>query len=189
MATTPDSQSTELHSIDTAGGAIAVRPLSAGFTLRDWPWAALPGPGRMGQLALLNLQTEQTVAVAGTQDQVLDCTSQWCQVSTMLNGGSNVEHALMRPDGSAYRLLSRDDGRYPVGPTPLLGRFAVQAQAAPQDWQPDRLWLLDIVSDRTALASASYTLQFGSYGTYTWWSSGDNEALQWNLLDLRQLIS
>jgi hypothetical protein len=143
----------------------------------------------MGQLALLNLQTEQTVAVAGTQDQVLDCTSQWCQVSTMLNGGSNVEHALMRPDGSAYRLLSRDDGRYPVGPTPLLGRFAVQAQAAPQDWQPDRLWLLDIVSDRTALASASYTLQFGSYGTYTWWSSGDNEALQWNLLDLRQLIS
>jgi hypothetical protein len=178
----------ELHSVDVAGGPVTARRLPGSFTLRNWPWAVTSGQGLVGPLTLLNLESQETITVVAKKDQVLDCTSDWCHVTTLLNGGQHVEHGLMRPDRSGYRMLSRVDGRYPVSPQALLlNRFDFQGQTAPGDWQPDQLWLLDVARDRTVLASASYSLQFGTHDSYVWWSSGDNEALQWNLLDLRQL--
>jgi hypothetical protein len=189
VAQTEADRVNELHSVGLGGGAVTRRELPSGFTLREWPWAAKPAAGRMGKLELLNLSTGETVHVAAADNQIVDCGFDWCRVSTLRDNGRDVEHGLMKPDGTGYQSLSRNDGRYPVGVPPLLlDRFEFQAQAAPNEWQPDRLWLLDLANDREVLVSPSYSLRFGTYNGYVWWSSGDSEALQWNLLDLRQLV-
>jgi len=50
-----------------------------------------------------------------------------------------------------------------------------------------RLWLHDLTTDRVVILDETANASVGSRGAYLWWSTGDNEALVWHVLDLREL--
>jgi hypothetical protein len=188
-AASTDPERGEIRSVSVQGGPVRVRRLDRPYALTAWPWATTSPNGEAGAVDLLNLTTGERRVVPAGPDEFLACAPDWCRVTALVDGRQNVVYAIQRPDGSDRRPLG-DATLTPLNvDVALLDRFEVLATptAPTAEGVAQRLSLYDLRDDRTVVVAEGTTGTIGSRDGYLWWSTGDNEALTWHVLDLRQL--
>ncbi len=178
----------EIHSVPVAGGRIQARRLDDVYALTAWPWATTGAAGEPGDLELINLESGQRRTVPADANEILTCTPTWCRVTTLVNRGQSITVDLQRADGSERRRVG-GQALMPLNPdVALVDRFEVLAGPSPGGSPAtQRLWLHDLSTRRSAMLADSVMATIGSRGGYLWWSTGDNEVMVWQVLDLRQL--
>lgn len=189
IAATDDNSHSELRSVAVTGGPVSVTPLPSNYLITTWPWLTTTGRGLRGPAGLLETTTSRRVEVPATEDQILACAPPWCRVTTLTPDWQVLERGVMRVDGTGYQVVNQFDTRYSVNEIPmLLGRFEVLGEIGSGVRAPDQLWLYDVPASRSVLLTNLYSRSFGSSPDgLIWWSSGDNEALRWHVVDLRTL--
>jgi hypothetical protein len=138
---------------------------------------------------LFNPTTSQRVTVAAQANQFLSCTPAWCRITNLIDQGTAVSVDLEHPDGTHLAHLN------PGTPVPLntdvalLDRFEVVGSVSKDsaNGNTQSLFLHDLTTGREVLLDAAETGTVGSRDGILWWSVGDNETLDWRVLDLRQL--
>jgi hypothetical protein len=180
----------ELRSISVDGGPITVRSLDQEYALTTWPWATTyAGGSTVGDIDMLNLVTGEHRTVKAAANQYLNCTPSWCRVTTLVNHNNDVTVTLEHPDGT-HVVGFADHSLSPVNTdVALLDRFeVVESPASVNAANPtDKLWLHDLNTGRDILLDAAASGVIGSRAGTLWWSTGDNEATVWQILDLHQL--
>jgi hypothetical protein len=177
---------TELRSIALAGGPVRVQAFPGSYGLTTWPWLTTTLGGIGGVNELRNAVTGQRVpVVTGSADQPI-CTPTRCRVQA--SGASGTRIAYGRPDGSGRRVVPPDAGTPAMTDVALLDRFGVLTAPTSTDVNSalQRLVLDDLTANRQVTVDTGVT-QVGGYGTWLWWSTGDQETLTWHLLDLSTL--
>jgi hypothetical protein len=177
---------TELRSIALSGGPVRVQTFPGSYGLTTWPWLTTTLGGIGGVNELRNALTGQRVPVAtGPMDQPT-CTPTRCRVQ--LSGSTGTRITYGRPDGSGRRAVPPDGGTPATADVALLDRFAVLTAPTSSDVNSalQRLILDDLTTDRQVTVATGVT-RVGGYGSWLWWSTGDQETLTWHLLDLSTL--
>jgi hypothetical protein len=176
-----------VRSVSVDGGRPASRGLAGVFTLTTWPWATTTRNGAPGPATLLNIETGQRRTVAATPDEVLDCTLVWCRVTASVDDGQRIVYEIVRVDGSERRRIG-DESLTPLnGDVALLERFEVLG-AVPESFSVvQSVWLYDLTTGRSVRLTDAASGGVRSHDRYLWWPTGDNEAMVWHVLDLRQL--
>jgi hypothetical protein len=177
---------TELRSIAVSGGPVRVQSFPGSYGLTTWPWLTTTLGGIGGVNELRNAVTGQRVPVAtGSADQPT-CTPTRCRVQTSTASGTRITYG--RPDGTGRRVVPPDAGTPATAEVALLDRFAVLTAPTSTDVNSalQRLVLDDLTADRRVTMDVGVT-RVGGYGSWLWWSTGDQETLTWHLLDLSTL--
>jgi hypothetical protein len=177
---------TEVRSIALSGGPVQLRSFPGGYGLTAWPWLTSTLGGLGGSNELVNLVTGQRVPVVTSAGEQPTCTPTRCRVDQSMVGGTVVVYR--RPDGSGRRAVPVDAGTPATADVALLDRFAVLTAPTSSDVDSalQRLVLDDLTADRQVTVDTGVT-RVGGYGTWLWWSTGDQETLAWHLLDLSTL--
>jgi hypothetical protein len=184
---TTGTPTTEVHSVAINGGTVDTQTVDGTLALTAWPWLTT-GVGALGShTELVNLRTNQTIAVPTLADQQLTCSPTWCRVVTSGPGGGTV--VLMRPDGRDKQTIAEAGEGAALADVALLDRFEVLTRPASNNRAStsQRLVLYDLSTRRRILIDAAVGPTLGARGNWLWWSTGDNEALTWHLLDLLTL--
>lgn len=161
--------------------------------LTTWPWVRTAQVSQGDAVRLLNLNTGESREITATPDETLACTPAWCRITTLVNQGRDLRYEIVDADESARRPLG-DDTKTPLNvDVALLDRFEVLGSvgADPDPIGPSvtqQLWLHDLTTGRDILLAGAATGSIGSRSGFLWWSTGNNEARVWNVVDLRQLI-
>jgi hypothetical protein len=178
-----EGQRGEIRSVRLDGGPVRVRPLDRGFGLTAWPWATTSTGGEPGSVELLNLSTGERRGVPAGPEEFLTCSPTWCRVTTLVEDGQEIAYSIRRGDGSD----AREFGDTPMNvDVALMDRYEVLASDT-VNGPAQRLSLYDLTSGQTVLLADTATGTVGSDGRHLWWSTGDNEVLQWYVVDLRRL--
>jgi hypothetical protein len=181
-ATGPEG-TTEIRTVALTGGPVEKLVLPGKLALTDWPFATSAEIEQGGPSTLVDLRTSARTVVNGQSFELIDCTPSWCRVQVLRQGGS-ARLDLVRPDGpdgTGRRRIGGAGLRPSVPDVLLLDRFAVLA-----DDSRGVLCLYDV--DRGQLADLASS--FGTVvarGSAVWWSTGDNSALTWHVIDLGEL--
>ena len=177
---------TEVRSIALSGGPVQVRAFPGGYGLTAWPWLTSTLGGVGGRNELVNVATGQRVPVVTSAGEQPTCTPTRCRVEQSTVAGTLVVYR--RPDGSVRRAVPVDAGTPATADVALLDRFAVLTAPTSTDVNSalQRLVLNDLAANRQVTVDTGVT-RVGGYGTWLWWSTGDQETLTWHLLDLSKL--
>jgi len=187
-ATRPGRQDqTELRSIPLAGGTVGVQVLDGAWAMSRWPWLVTAPSAASAGTRLRNAVTGQVVPVNAPPNKLLTCSPTWCRMIPD-NAAQPAQTDLIRPDGSDRRVIADASTAATGGDVAVLDRFELLMTVIDPTSQVvvSRLSLYDIARRRTVLISPAST-DSGIRGTYLWWSTGNNETLQWYGLDLRTL--
>jgi hypothetical protein len=180
-----DGERGDVRSVPVDGGPVRVRALARPFGLTTWPWATSSTSGDPGDAELLNLVSGERRRAPGGPEEFLSCSPQWCRVTTLIDDGQNIAYGIRRADGSDERELADTPMNVDVA---LTNRFELLASEPSDSVRPyQRLSLYDLTTGRSVVVADALTGPVGDHGDYLWWSTGDNETLQWHVLDLRQL--
>jgi hypothetical protein len=177
---------TELRSIALSGGPVRVQTFPGSYGLTTWPWLTTTLGGIGGVNELRNAVTGQRVSVAtGAADQPF-CTPTRCRIQISSATGTRITYG--RPDGSGRRVVPPDAGSPTMTDVALLDRFAVLTAPTSTDVNSalQRLVLDDLSTNQQVTVDTGVT-RVGGYGTWLWWSTGDQETLTWHLLNLSTL--
>jgi hypothetical protein len=175
---------TEVRSVPLAGGAPAVRRVEGSFALSAWPWLT---SAETGAVRLHNPQTGATQSVPAAPDEMVTCGPVWCRVLVIGPGGQPARTDIMRPTGADRRRLAAGNTTSAVLDVALLDRFEVLTQTASTDGPVSlTLFLFDLSSDR-AVPLARGVATVHARAPVVWWSTGNEEAVEWFALDLRAL--
>jgi hypothetical protein len=185
-AVPPGAAATELRSIALSGGPVQVQAFPGSYGLTTWPWLTTTLGGIGGVNALLNAVTGQRVPVVTGQGDQPTCTPTRCRVQSSTATGTRV--TFRRPDGSGARVVPEDAGTPATAEVALLDRYAVLTAPTSADVNSalQRLVLDDLTADRPVTVDTGVT-RVGGYGSWLWWTTGDQETLTWHLLDLSTL--
>jgi hypothetical protein len=189
-ATRPDQPDrTELRSIPLAGGTVAVKPLDGAWAMSTWPWLVTAPRAAGRQTRLMNVATGQLIEVHAPANKLLTCTPAWCRMIPD-NALGPTQTALIRPDGSDLRIIGDADTAAVGGDVAVLGRFellmTVLNQNSTSQVVVSKLAVYDIARRQTVLVCPAST-DAAARGNYLWWSTGNNETLAWQGVDLRTL--
>jgi hypothetical protein len=167
----------EIRSIPIDGGPLTIRAFDRLYGLTAWPWATDSAGGQPGNVDLLNLVTGEHRTVTAEANQFLSCTPTWCRVTTHT---PTVTVALRKLDGTKVADLSHPPANANVA---LLNRFEVVESTG----NPVTLWLYDLRDSSDVLLEENAAGLVNTRDGFLWWSTGDNEATVWHVLDLRSL--
>jgi hypothetical protein len=182
---TTDGERADVRSVPVDGGPVRVRALDRAFGLTAWPWATTSTTGDPGDVELLNLVSGERRLAPGGPEEFLSCAPDWCRVTTLIDDGQNIAYGIRRPDGSEERELTDTPMNVDVA---LLKRFELLPSEPSDSVRPyQRLSLYDLTTGRSVVVADALTGPVGDHDDHLWWSTGDNETLQWHVLDLRQL--
>lgn len=181
----------QLHTVSVEGGPVSVRPFDRLYALTVWPWVTSSGSGAPGRVELLNLDTGERRGVIAGPSEILTCSPVWCRVTTLVSQGQGLRHEVARVDGSDRRTIGNTTLTPLNVDVALLDRFEVLASTTSgrTSGYAQSLWLHDLLTNQVVLLDDAVTATIGSRGSFLWWSTGDNEAVSWHILDLRQLIA
>jgi hypothetical protein len=179
----------EIRSIPVEGGAVAVRTFDRAYGMTAYPWITSSAGGiAKGDVDMVNLLTGQHVIVPASPNQILSGSPTWCRVTTLPDQAGDQVVTLKHRDGTHAVTLTAHTT--PVNTdVALLDRFEVTESASNPSSanSAQRIWLYDLASGRQALLGESTTGLAESSGGFLWWSTGDNEATVFHVVDLRQL--
>jgi hypothetical protein len=183
-----ESPVTEVRSIPLAGGAVSVRQVPGAYALSAWPWLVSVGSGQAGPVDLFNLNSEKQVKVPAGATELVTCSPVWCRVLVISGTGGPARVDLMLADGSDRRRVASGDSSPAVMDVALIDRFEVlsidSASGSPTSSQ--QVLLYDAKAQRVVEVATGVGTILARAGLL-WWSTGDNEALVWHVLDLRTL--
>lgn len=180
-------QSGEIHAVPVGGGTVSVRSLDRLYALTAWPWVTTPTSTAHTSAELLNLVTgERRVAQAGP-NEILSCSPTWCRVTTLINRGQSLTVDMQHFDGSARRRVGGATLMPINSDVALVDRFEVLGSVGAAAATSQQLWLHDLTNERLVLLAESTDAAIGSRGTFLWWSTGNNEATTWHVVDLSDL--
>jgi len=185
-ARTTDAQ-TEIRSVPLAGGKVTVANFPGAFALSAWPWLVSAGGGQTGAVDLINLDTKQKVTAAASNNELVTCTPTWCRVLVLGQGGP-ARYDLMHPDGTDRQRVAGGQSSPAVTDVAILDRFEVLA-ATGRGGSPgsqQKLTLYDARTKQTVEVATGVGTVMARAGLL-WWSTGDNEALTWHVLDLHKI--
>jgi hypothetical protein len=179
-------QFTEVRSIPVAGGRVTSQRVDGAYALSAWPWLTSAGGSQGGAVELRNLTTGERRNVAGQPNELVNCGPAWCRVMILGASGQPARTDVMRSDGSDRKRMAAGTISSAVLDVGLLDRFEVLAQTNRTGTGTLKLMLFDIPSGRSAvLTTGVATVQ--ARGPVVWWSTGEEEAVEWFALDLRTL--
>jgi hypothetical protein len=165
---------------------VQVRTIAGLYGLTAWPWLTSATGSLSGPADLYNPQTGERIPIAVRADQQAACTPTWCRVVTADATGSRIE--VQRPDGRDRRRVNDAGQVAAITDVAVRDRFEVLITVAgagvPSSVQ--RALLYDLADHRTIGLGGGVTM-IVARGDWLWWSTGDNEALTWHLLDLTTL--
>jgi hypothetical protein len=181
---------TEVRSVPLAGGPVSKRELVGAWALTGWPWVASAGTGQAGPTQLHNLESKEEITVAAPPTELVTCGNEWCRVLVLAGDGGPSRTDLIRPDGSDRRRMAGATTTAAVIDVAVLGRFEVLTRAGNEGspTSSQELLLYDVKQKRTVVVATGVGMVL-CRGGFLWWSTGDNEALTWHALDLRNLGS
>jgi hypothetical protein len=179
----------QIRSVPVDGGPLQVRSFETLYGLTAWPWATSSAAGAPGDVDLVNLVTGEHRTARASANQFLSCTPIWCRVTTPVNNNTDATVVLQHPDGSdvvGYADQSLAPANSDVA---LLDRFeVVESKGNPNLATPTvTLWMHDLRDGKNILLDDNVGGLVGSRDGFLWWSTGDNEATVWHVLDLRPL--
>jgi hypothetical protein len=179
-------QFTDVRSVPVAGGRVTGQRVDGTYALSAWPWLTSAGGSQGGAVELRNLTTGERRNVAGQPNELVNCGPAWCRVMILGASGQPARTDVMRSDGSDRKRMAAGTISSAVLDVGLLDRFEVLAQTSASGTGVLKLMLFDIPSARSAvLATGVSTVQ--ARGPVVWWSTGEEEAVEWFALDLRNL--
>jgi len=179
-------QFTEVRSVPLTGGRVTAQRVDGMYALSGWPWLTSAGGSQGGPVELRNLATGERRSVGGQPNELVNCGPAWCRVMILGASGQPARTDVMRPDGSDRKRVAAGTISSAVLDVALLDRFEVLSQTSANGTGALKLMLFDVPSGRsTVLAAGVATVQ--ARGAIVWWSTGEQEAVEWFTLDLRTL--
>lgn len=186
--TPADEPVSQLRSVPLAGGAVTIRDIPGEYALTAWPWLNSIASQQVGQVDLLNSETNETLNVPVNAGELVSCSPVWCRSIVLAAGNGRAVYSLVRTDGSQRQRVTTGNVSAAVQDVALLNRFELLIQAgnanAPASSQ--RLMMYDL-KDSRLIRVADGVATVNARGGVVWWSTGDNEAIRWHALDLRDL--
>ncbi|HEY2948215.1 MAG TPA: hypothetical protein VGJ53_07425 [Micromonosporaceae bacterium] len=179
---------TEARSVALTGGPVTRRDLAGGWAMTRWPWLVSAGAGQAGPTRLHNLVSGQEVTIGGPATELVTCSPSWCRALVLAGDGSPSRTDLVRPDGTDRRRIAGSTTTAALIDVAVLDRFEVLTRAGAEGppTSSQELLLYDVKQRRTVLVATAVGMVLCRAGVL-WWSTGDNEALAWHVLDLRTL--
>lgn len=179
-------QFTEVRSVPLGGGRTTSERIEGAYAQSAYPWFTSAGSSQDGAVELRNLVTGERRTVTGQPNELVNCGPAWCRVMILGASGQPARTDVMRPDGSDRRRMAAGTISSAVLDVALVDRFEVLAQTSASGTGTLKLMLFDVPSGRSAvLATGAATVQ--ARGPVVWWSTGQEEAVEWFALDLRTL--
>jgi hypothetical protein len=184
-----DRKVSEVRSVPLAGGPVTVRRLDGLYALTVWPWVTSSAGTRPGDVALLNVNDGERRTVRAGPNEILTCSPNWCRVTTLIDRGKELTFEAERVNGRERQRIGDTALTPQLADVALVDRFEVMASAASANAAglTQRLWLHDLKQQRAVLLDETASPAVAARGDYLWWSAGDNEAITWQVLDLRTL--
>ncbi len=181
---------TEIRWVPLSGGpntAATVRVIAGGYSLSAWPWLISASSGPSAAIELLNLDSGQRIRVPASSTELVTCSPAWCRTLVLSASTGPVRLDMMRPDGSDRRRVAGSMASAAVQDVGLLDRFEVVSQASSTgSLASQQLFIYDTVHAKLVrVANGVGIVQ--ARGAMLWWSTGDNDTLEWHALDLRTL--
>lgn len=181
MAPTETPQ-TEIRTVSLAGGEVRVDKREGAFSFVGWPWLTTVNLGQSGPIELRNLLTDERNLVAVQPNELMACSPTWCRSVIIGDGQANTVIELLRPTGVGRFRSAFGSVAASMVDVAVLDRYEVYSYAG------GRLVLFDI-DEMRSIVIATGVGQVVCRGPMLWWSTGDNETLQWNALDMRRLAT
>ncbi len=179
-------QFTEVRSVPLSGGRVTNDRIDGAYSQSAYPWFTTVGGNQPGDVELRNLVTGERRAVSSQPNEMINCGPAWCRVMIIGASGQPARTDVMRPDGSDRKRMAAGTVSSAVLDVALVDRFEVLAQTQAGGTGTLKLMLFDIPSGRSAvLAAGGATVQ--ARDPIVWWSTGEEEAVEWFALDLRNL--
>lgn len=179
-------QFTEVRSVPLSGGSTTAERIEGAFAQSAYPWFTSAGGSQGGAVELRNLVTGERRTASGEPNELVNCGPVWCRVMIIGASGQPARTDVMRSDGSGRKRMAAGTISSAVLDVGLVDRFEVLAQTSASGTGALKLLLFDIPTGRSAvLATGVATVQ--ARGPVVWWSTGEQEAVEWFALDLRGL--
>jgi hypothetical protein len=178
---------TEVRSVALSGGPVDVRDEPGTWAFAAWPWLSDGVVNSAGTTVLRNVITGQDRPIPNTARGVTACSPTWCQVVLLTKKGT-PEIDLMRPDGSAHRVIADGNPATVISDVAVLDRYEVISQLTPASELTGNIQLLlyEISTRRTAEVSADAFSVAYRAGILSW-STGTQQSFIRHALDLRSL--
>lgn len=183
-----DTPTTELRSVALDGGGARSEPVPGLWSPVGWPWL-LDASGAVvgGRVRLMDRVQRATKDVATGQTDFPECGATWCRVLVLDDAGDGRVD-LVRVDGTQRRRIAGSDMGFPVTDVAVLDRFEVLTSFASgaRVGQGRPLLLYDLARAGVVTVAPDAVTVF-SRGGFLWWSSGFEDRVSWNAVDLRTL--
>lgn len=176
---------TEVRSVSLTGGAVRVRREPGRWALSAWPWLVTAPDDQTASTALRNLTTNRTVAVRTGGNELTTCSPAWCRIMVMYADGL-VQIDEMRPDGTDRHRIAGAAASAAIIDVAVLDRFEILAEPEPGAdlTGTQRILVYDLTDRRTIDISGNVT-GTACRGGLLWWSTGNQDATVWHVIDLR----
>jgi hypothetical protein len=110
------------------------------------------------------------------------CSPAWCRALIVGTTAASTIIELVKPDGSQRRRTASGSVAASTVDIALLDRYEIYSYSG------GKLVLFDLETGKPAVIGRGVT-QVSSRGPMLWWTTGDNEATAWHVLDLRELAA
>jgi hypothetical protein len=175
-----DLPTTEVRSVPVTGGKVTVDSREGAYTINTWPWLVSVSLGADGPVEMSNMDTSERVVVGAQANELMACSPVWCRAVIIGSTENSTVIEVLKPDGSKRLRTASGNVAASIVDVALLDRFEIYSRPG------GKLVLVDLEQNKTATI-ANGIGQVASRGPVIWWSTGDNETIQWHVLDLRSL--
>ncbi len=131
-------------------------------------------------MELFNVDTDQKVVVNVQNNELMACSPVWCRSVIIGSTAASTVIEALKPDGSQRFRVATGNVAASTVDVGLLDRYEVYS------YGNGKLALYDL-GDRRTITIAKSISQASARGPMVWWSTGDNEAIAWHVIDLRTL--
>jgi hypothetical protein len=176
-----DTPVTEIRTIALTGGKVGVQTRDGSWAFAGYPWLTSMSAAPDGPVLLVNLATAEQIPVTVQPNELVVCNPGWCRAVVIGVTENSTVIEVFRPTDPQQRIRSASGSvASSIVDVAPLGRYELYSR------KDGRLTLFDIERS-SSVALASNFGQVASRGPVIWWSTGDNETSQWQVLDLRTL--
>ncbi|MBV1856635.1 hypothetical protein [Catellatospora tritici] len=174
---------TEVRTVALTGGDVAVRTVDGAWSLAAWPWLVGADPVGLEPMQLSNMDTGEHRTVSAAANELISCSATWCRAIAVGSTDASTVIDVLRPDGSDRFGTVTGAVNSAVYDVAVLDRYEIYTRTGMANTE---LLVYDLTVRRAVVIGQGVGGVFTRNGML-WWSTGDNEAQRWHVLDLRAL--